>query len=43
MPQNQPLAKVPKREFDAILGKLLNAPPKPVTPKRKARKKRAKV
>ena len=34
--------KVAKREFDAILGKLIATPPKPITPKRKARKAPAK-
>jgi hypothetical protein len=35
--------KVPKREFDAILGKLIGTPPAPVTPKRKARTRKAKA
>jgi hypothetical protein len=34
--------KVPKQQFDVILGKLLATPPKPVTPKRKAQKAKAK-
>jgi hypothetical protein len=34
--------KVQKAQFDAILGKLIATPPKPVTPKRKARKRKAK-
>lgn len=34
--------KVPRAAFDAILGKLIATPPKPVTPKRKARKAPAK-
>lgn len=29
------LMKVAKREFDAILNKLIGTPPKPVTPKRR--------
>jgi hypothetical protein len=32
--------KVAKREFDAILNRLIAMPPKPVTPKRKMRKVR---
>ena len=35
--------RVPKHQFDAILGKLLSTPPKPVTPKRKARKAKRKT
>ena len=34
--------KVDRSAFDAILGKLIATPPKPVTPKRKARKSPAK-
>jgi len=34
--------KVPKREFDAILMKLIGTKPKPFTPKRKAQKRKAK-
>jgi hypothetical protein len=34
--------KVSKREFDAILTRLIATPPKPVTPKRKVRKSRKK-
>ncbi len=34
--------KVEKSQFDAILKTLINTPPKPFTPKRKARKKKAK-
>jgi hypothetical protein len=34
--------KVSRAAFDAILGKLIATPPKPVTPKRKARKAPAK-
>lgn len=34
--------KVDKSDFDAILSKLIASPPKPVTPKRKARKAPAK-
>jgi len=34
--------KVAKREFDAIMAKLIATPPKPVTPKRKTRKAKAK-
>jgi hypothetical protein len=34
--------KVTRAAFDAILGKLIATPPKPVTPKRKARKKKTK-
>jgi hypothetical protein len=39
MSKESVVVKVPRREFDAILGKLLSTPPKPVTVKRKARKK----
>jgi len=35
--------KVAKAKFDAILGKLLSTPPKPVTPKRKKTKRAKKV
>jgi hypothetical protein len=34
--------KVDRASFDAILSKLIASPPKPVTPKRKARKAPAK-
>jgi hypothetical protein len=34
--------KVQKNQFDAILNRLIATPPKPVTPKRKARKRKAK-
>ena len=36
------VTKVPKHEFDAILNRLIATPPKPITPKRKARKNSAK-
>lgn len=35
--------KVPKEQFDAILKKLIATPPKPFTPKRKARKRKTKT
>lgn len=34
--------KVDKQQFDAVLRNLIATPPKPVTPKRKARKRKAK-
>jgi len=41
----EPIPKVSKAQFDAVLSKLLSAPPLPladISPKRKARKPKAK-
>ena len=41
--ETQPkMLKVDRAEFDAIMAKLIATPPKPVTPKRKVRKAKAK-
>jgi hypothetical protein len=40
---SMPNLKVQKSQFDAILGKLIATPPKPATPKRKARKAKRKA
>jgi hypothetical protein len=42
MSNSKPPLKVVKSQFDAVLKTMLATPPKPVTPKQKARKRRAK-